>query len=144
MAAEDARARKRGKKGSGISKAARERRVNKLASQGRASKAMQGLITVGVAADTDKVRGKLGAKFPTRNFDVMLRHIPPPAGAEVEDFVGQVKSFDSTAAPGPSGIRPQFIKELVGEGGDDPCVLAMFELVMLFVEGRAPRFLSQW
>jgi len=26
----------------------------------------------------------------------------------------------------PSGLRPQFIKELVGENGEDPCVQAMF------------------
>ena len=45
---------------------------------------------------------------------------------------------------GPSGLRPQFIKELVGENGEDPCVQAMFEVTMLFVEGRVPKYLSQW
>ena len=42
----------------------REQRVNKLTAAGRASKAMQGLITPGMAADTPAVRAKMAAKFP--------------------------------------------------------------------------------
>eukprot|EP00973_Karenia_brevis_P016385 2244397-Karenia_brevis.AAC.1 len=33
---------------------------------------------------------------------------------------------------------------MVGEGGDDPCVEAMYRVAMLFVEGRVPRYLRQW
>ncbi len=96
---------------------------------------MQALITPGVAADNDKVRGKLSGKFPARLLDVVLGHLPASAGAEVEDFIKQVQTFDASAGAGPSGLRPQFIKELVGETGEDPCVQAMFEVTMLFVEG---------
>ena len=60
------------------------------------------------------------------------------------DFVKQVQSFDASAGAGPTGLRPQFIKELVGEDGDDPRVQATFQLSVLFVEGRVPRFLRQW
>ena len=44
--------------------------------------------------------------------------LPVAAGAEIDDFIKQVRSFDASAAAGPSGLRPQFIRELVGEGGD--------------------------
>ena len=48
------------------------------------------------------------------------------------------------AGPGPSGLRPQFLKELVGEDGDDPCVDAMYRVTMLFIEGKVPRYLGRW
>ena len=63
---DDLRARDKPKIKGGLTFKAREQRVNKLASMGKASKAMQALITPGVAADTDAVRAKLGAKFPER------------------------------------------------------------------------------
>ena len=46
-----------------------------LTSQEKASKAMQALITPGVAADNDKVRGKLAAKFPVRHLNVVVGHM---------------------------------------------------------------------
>ena len=140
----------RGKKrGGGINEKGRQQRVNKLAALGRASKAMQGLITPGVAADTQSVRDKLASKFPDRLRQVLCGRpggtpLPPAVGAEVEDFVKQVNSFDSSAGAGPTGLRPQFVKELVGEGGEDPCVRCLFGLSMLFVEARVPHFLWQW
>jgi len=141
---EDARARKKGRKKGGISNEAREQRVNKLTGKGKPGKAMQALITPGVAADNATVRGKLGGKFLNRAVRVVLGHLPAAAGAEVEDFIKEVRSFDADAGAGPSGLRPMFVKELVGESGEDPCVQAMFEVTMLFVEGRVPRFLRQW
>ena len=68
---------------------------------------------------------------------MVLGRLLAAVGAEVEDFVKQVKSFDSDAGPGPSGLRPQFIKDLVGEAGDDPshaCKQC----------SRVPKFLSRW
>jgi hypothetical protein len=143
---EDARARGKKKRKGGISEDVREQRVNKLTALGRAGKAIQGLITPGVAADTDMVRKKLASKFPQRSIPIIIEsgHLPQPAGAEIDDFVQQVKSFDPSAGAGPTGLRPQFIREVVGEDGEDPCVQAMFHLSMLFVEGRVPRFLRQW
>jgi len=140
----DARVRKKSRAKGGISKEAREQRVNKLTGKGKSGKAMQALITPGVAADNATVRGKLGGKFLNRALRVVLGYLPNAAGAEVEDFIKEVRSFDADAGAGPSGLRPRFMKELVGEKGEDPCVQAMFEVTMLFVEGRVPRFLRQW
>jgi hypothetical protein len=106
VALEDERARKKRSRKGGISSKAREQRVNKLVSKGKAGKAMQALITPGVAADTDKVRGRLGNKFPARVLDVILGHLPAAAGAEVEDFVNQVKTFDASAGAGPRRPPP--------------------------------------
>ena len=62
----------------------------------------------------------------------------------MDDLVKVLKGFDKGAAAGPSGLRPQFLLEMVGEEGDDPVVRAIFEVTMLFVEGKAPKFLKQW
>ena len=61
-----------------------------------------------------------------------LQHIV--AKADVNDFIREVKSFPTGAGPGPTGLRPQFLKELVGEDGDDEVVEAMHRVAMLFVE----------
>eukprot|EP00973_Karenia_brevis_P079935 11091834-Karenia_brevis.AAC.1 len=66
----------------------------------------------------------------------MGRVLPEATAAEVEDSIKQLKGFKSDTGPGPSGLRPQFLKEMVGELGDDPCVSAMYAVAMLFVEGR--------
>ena len=63
---------------------------------------------------------------------------------EEGDFAKQLRGFKSGTGPGPTGLRTQFIKEMVGEEGDDPCVEAIFRVVMLFVEGKAPRYLQKW
>ena len=70
--------------------------------------------------------------------------LPEAVGAEVGDFIKQLREFKSGTGPGPTGLRVQFIKEMVGEEGDDPCVEAIFRVVMLFVEGKAPRYLQRW
>ena len=130
----------------GMTKKVREERVKKLTAVGRARKAMQGLVTPGMAADTPAVRAKMAAKFPQRSIPVRITQgfLPPAAGVEVGDFIKAVGTFDSSAGAGPTGLRPQFVKELVGAGADDPCVQAMFDVSALFIEGRVPRFLRRW
>ena len=132
--------------GGGMNNKVREQRVNKLTALGRASKAMQGLITPGMAADTPAVRAKMAAKFPQRSLPVNITQgfLPPAAGVEVGDFIKAVGTFDSSAGAGPTGLRPQFVKELVGVGADDPCVQAVFDVSALFIQGWVPRFLRQW
>ena len=107
---------------------------------------MQALISPGVAADTPLVQAKLEAKFPQRSIPVQNRggSVPDATAAEVLDFIKQVQGFKVGTGPGPSGLRVQFIKELIGEDGDDACVEAVFRLLMFFVEGKVPDFLGPW
>ena len=125
-----------GRRGKRRSRTEKERgeAAERLSGLGRAGKAIQALISPGLAEDTQKVERKLMSKFPARTSmsegDVVL---PPAAGAELDDLVKVLKTFDKGAAAGPSGLRPQFLLEMVGEDGDDPVVRAIFEIVMLFV-----------
>ena len=142
---EDGRRRDKKQWTGGMGKEEREQRVNKMAGLGRVSKAIQAIITPGLAGDTPRVQKKLADKFPRRNLVVdQGRVLPEATAAEAEDFIKQVRGFKSDAGPGPSGLRPQFIKEMVGDDGDDACVEAMFRLAMLFVEGWVPRYLKRW
>ena len=102
--------------------------VCREAGLGRVGKAIAALVSPGIAADTPKVEKKLGDKFPRREIPVTVsaRALPQPAGAEIDDFIRELKKFKSGTGAGPTGLRPQFLKELVGEAGDDPCVAAMF------------------
>ena len=67
------------------------------------------------------------------------RALPQASGTEVEHFIKQLDTFKAGAGAGPTGLRPQLIKELVGVSGGDPCVDAMHQISVLFVEGRVPR-----
>eukprot|EP00973_Karenia_brevis_P023159 3189309-Karenia_brevis.AAC.1 len=127
-----------------MSSDAREIRVGKLAALGRVGKAVQSIITPGVAADTPAVQRKLAAKFPARTHQVEQgRVLPQATDTDVEGFVKVARSFDVNAGAGPSALRPQFIKEMLGDGDDLVCK-AMFRVAMLIVEGRAPKYLCQW
>ena len=139
--------RRKAKKGKGVLSAkAREETVNRQAGLGRIGRAVTAIVSVGLAADTDKVQRALRAKFPVREFPVTPggMALPQASGIEVEYFIKQLDTFKAGAGAGPTGLRPQFIKELVGVSGDDPCVDAMHRVAVLFAEGRVPRYLRRW
>ena len=106
-----------------MGKEEREQRVNKMAGLGRVSKAIQAIITQGLAGDTPTVQRKLAGKCPRRQLSVDHgRVLPEATAAEIDDVIKQVRGFRSDAVPGPTGLMPQFIKEMVGEDGSDACV----------------------
>jgi hypothetical protein len=70
--------------------------------------------------------------------------LPQATGTEVEHFIKQLENFEVGAGAGPTGLGPQFIQELVGVSGDDPCVDAMHQVAVLFAEGRVPKYLRKW
>ena len=85
-------------------------------------------------------------KFPARSRVVqnLAGSVPEAAAAELEDVVKMVPSLKNGIGPGPTGLRAQFIKELIGEDGADPCAEAVFRVVIMFVEGKVPNDLRCW
>ena len=139
--------RRKGKKRNGVTSAkVREESVNRQAGLGRIGRAVVAMVSVGLAADTNKVQQALAAKFPVREFRVTPggMALPQATGTEVEHFIKQLDTFKAGAGAGPTGLRPQFIKELIGVSGEDPCVDAMHQVAVLFVEGRVPGYLRRW
>ena len=54
-----------------------------------------------------------------------------------------IRSLADSAA-GPSGLRPQFLKEVLGNDAEDPVVGVFAAFVQLFVDGAVPPYLRQW
>lgn len=113
-----------------------------LARRGLPGKALQRLSGGKVAEPTPAVVGAMRSKFPPRppHQAASARPPPPPANeAAAEDVLRAVRSFPRGAAPGPSGLRPDFLQQLVGGGGDErPAVQLLTSLVNLLSDGRAP------
>eukprot|EP00973_Karenia_brevis_P070193 9755517-Karenia_brevis.AAC.1 len=78
---EDGRRRDKRQRVGGMGKEQREQRVSKMAGLGRVSKAIQAIITPGLAGDTPAVQKKLAAKFPRRNLAVDHGRVLPEATA---------------------------------------------------------------
>ena len=75
--------RRKAKKRKGATNAkAREEAVNRQAGLGRIGRAVSALVSVGLAADTEKVQRALKAKFPEREFPVAFggRALPQASG----------------------------------------------------------------
>ena len=113
-----------------------------LARRGLPGKALQRLSGAKVAEPTPAVVGAMRSKFPPRppHQATSARPPPPPANeAAAEDVLRAVRSFPRGAAPGPSGLRPDFLQQVVGGGGDErPAVHLLTSLMNMLSDGRAP------
>ena len=67
---------------------------------------------------------------------------PHPMLVDAEPLVDVIRSLAESAA-GPSGLRPQFLKEMIGDDIEDPVVGVFGAFTQLFVDGKAPRYLRQ-
>ncbi len=65
------------RKGNCISEKAKFEKVNKLAQQGKAGKALRAATANGVAEDTEEVQKMLETKFPVRTHENRSRPVPP-------------------------------------------------------------------
>ena len=111
-----------------------------LARRGMPGKAMQRLSGAPVAEPTPEIVAAMRSKFPPRPAHQHSSSRPPAPPANevsVEDVIGAVKSFPRGAAPGPTGLRPDFLKQIVGDGGDVlPGAHLLTSLVNLLADGR--------
>ena len=131
--------------GGGESEKQKAEAVGRLAALGRAGKEIQRIISPGLAKNTTKVEAKLRSKFPRCRRPRNPRGpVPPPAMmVDAERLVEVIRSLSDSAA-GPSGLRPQFLKEVIGDDIEDPIVGVMVAFAQLFVDGLVPRYLRQW
>ena len=122
--------------------------VVQLARRGMPGKAMQRLSGAPVAKPTPEIVAAMRSKFPPRPAHQHSSSRPPAPPANevsVEDVIGAVKSFPRGAAPGPTGLRSDFLKQIVGDGGDVlPGAHLLTSLVNLLADGRAPAALRPY
>ena len=118
----------------------------KLVGLGRLSQALQRLTSPGLAEPTAQVRSKLLAKFPPcppSPSGGEAQAPPPPGEIEALALARALRSFKAGAGPGPSGLRPDFLKQLLG--ADDEPMLPLFrDFAQLLADGEAPEGVREW
>ncbi|CAK9062512.1 unnamed protein product [Durusdinium trenchii] len=121
--------------------------AEQYARRGMPGKAVQRLSGAPPAAPTPDTVAATQAKFPTRppHQAASLRAAAPPANdISCDEVVRAVRSFPRGAAPGPTGMRPDFLKQLVDAGDEQYGAQALTDLVNLLADGRAPAALRPY
>ena len=130
---------------SGSSAAERELRQTEaaiqLARRGLPGKTIQRLTGAPVADPTPAVVAAMHAQFSGRPPHQATSSRPPaPPANEVsaDDVAKAFRSFPRGAAPGPNGLQPGFLQQLVGRGGEEGRALPLIAaLVNLLADGGA-------
>jgi hypothetical protein len=119
----------------------------RYASLGMPGKAISRLTSEGLAPNTPEVERLMRSKFPAPPAHQATSELPPapPSDEITEELVIQaVRKFKRGAGAGPSGTRPDFLKQLVerAPGNDIAKVMAMF--CTLLANGEAPDELAPY
>lgn len=89
------------------------RRAEKLARSGQYGRAIQALSSCGLAEDSEEVFESLSAKHPQGPPPVLPTDPVPDSITISSDMVkSAVLSFNADTAPGPSGLRANYLKDL--------------------------------
>ncbi len=118
-----------------------------LGRRGQPAKAISRLIDPGLAPDTTQVENIMRSKFIAPPASQAGSSRPPaPVANEVSEecVVRSIKSFNTGAAPGLSGHRPDFMKQIIGQKGDASCVSVFTAFVNMLANGEAPRALAPY
>ena len=99
--------------------------------RGMPGKAVQRLAGAPLAAPSEATIAAMRAKFPARPpHQLGSSRLPAPPVA--------IRSFPRGAAPGPSGLRPDFLKQVVGDGDEQYSAQLFTSFVNVLADGRAP------
>ena len=115
-----------------------------LARRGLPGKAIQLAASDGLAPDTDRVADIMMSKFvaPPPAQRTSRRAPAPPANELLDDAMARaVRSFARGVGAGPTGMRPDFLKQIVGEETDRPGLAILSGICNLLADGRAPKYL---
>jgi hypothetical protein len=120
--------------------------VTKLVGKGKFSKAMQRLTSGGLAPETEEVRQNLLRKFPAFDWSQATEIFPdaPPPQLEAENVARAIRGLEDGVAPGPTGIRNDFLKQLLGKKEDDAIVATFTDFVQFLAEGKVPPEVRPW
>ena len=112
------------------------------AKQGMPGKAISRLTGAALVSGSDDVVEKMASKFPRRPANQLqsVRPMAPEANELSDECVAKcILSFKRGLGAGPSGARPDFVRQIVGDKADRPglCVIARFANHL--ANGLAPR-----
>lgn len=111
------------------------------AQQGMPGKAIDRLTSSGLAPDTDDVFQKIESKFvePPPGQAYSRRPPAPESNVLSEANVSRsVLTFARGLGSGPSGTRPDFIRQIIKEKGEKPGLALLTQLCNVLADGAAP------
>ena len=121
---------------------ANARRARRAVEDGQYRKAIQSLSSGGLANVTSEVLEEMLAKHPKAPPPTIPPDpTPHPPTISEQEVLKALKSFPSASAPGPSGLRPNHLKEAIFCPSPDRAAQitrALSEVVRLLCAGRAP------
>ena len=112
-----------------------------LAERGLAAKAVNRVVGPGPAPDTPEVEAIMRSKFiqPPQSQANSRRPPAPPSNVLSEECVAKAAlSFARGAGPGPTGLRPDFVKQIIGDKGEKRGIGSITQLCNLLADGQAP------
>ena len=120
----------------------RQQATMALAEHGAPRKAVNRLSGPGLAPHSDTITAKMKSKFvpPPDNQAASWRPPPPPANVLTPELVAKsIRSFDTGVGAGPSGCRPDFLKQIVGAKEDRDGLHPVTDMANLLANGQAPK-----
>ena len=110
------------------------------------ARAVHALTSQPLAPNDATTEAMLRAQFPpAMQARVQLGVAAPPANeTDEESVIRAIRSISRGSAAGPSGLRPDFLRQLVEQSRDTATVKTMASFVNLLLDGQAPLELSQW
>ena len=131
--------------------AQRRERAIELVKEEMLGKACGALIDAPPAAVTNEILSEMrekhpGARAPDGERMRSLRevHAAAVSGSTPEAVLKAIKSFPRGSAAGPSGLRPQHLRDALVRGMRDEVLQHSAELTTLLARGRAPTGIAQW
>jgi len=118
------------------------RRARLAITDGHLSKAAQCLLSQGLAPPSEEVLQSMKDKHPQANPPALpFGPVSSPTPIEMGVLVRAMKSFPSSSAPGPSGLRPTHLREAAlcqCFSARNRACLALLAFVRMLASGRAP------
>ena len=62
----------------------------------------------------------------------------------IQKVSSELRGWTKGAGAGLTGLRAQSLLEMIGDNGDEAVIATFAELVQLFVDGHAPKYLRNW
>lgn len=121
-----------------------EKRSNILISEGQLGRAIQALVSVGIASNTPATIVALREKHPEQipPIPIILENpIAPPANFTYAQVEKKLKSFPKGSGAGPDGFRPDYFKDMLTASNADGIkfyINAYTKVANLTCEGKTP------
>ena len=115
--------------------------------KGRSRQAADALTSPGLCPHTDKVRQLLIEKHPADSEEIGSQPRPPPPAADriaTSTLALSIMSFARGTGAGPTQLKAEHLKIVIGEGGQEEELLSLAALAKVFADGHVPKHLAKY